>query len=181
MKKGERVDFLFMIDSSGSMRGSKISACKKSALSLADRCRRRGDRLAVISFSDKVEVVSPLDHDPRDLAVSVMKIMSSGTTDIAKALEKSQEVLDKGGRSRHAILITDALPTKGDKPIGDALDQAKKVAAKGITLSVVGIQLDAEGDRIAKELAGIGKGKFYQVSTTDQIRNKVMRDASDFK
>lgn len=179
-RKGERVDFLFMIDSSGSMKGSKIDACKKAALSLADRCRRNGDRLAVISFSDKVEIVSPLDQDPRDLAVGVMRVMPSGTTDIAKALETAQEVLSQGGRSRHAILITDALPTQGDKPIVDALDQAEGLSSQGITLSVVGIGLDAEGESTARELAGIGKGKFYQVSAADQIRDHVLIDATRF-
>lgn len=180
-RKGERVDFLFMIDSSGSMKGSKIDACKKAALSLADHCRRKGDRLAVISFSDKVEIVSPLDQDPRDLAVAVMGVMPLGTTDIAKALEMAQEVLSQAGRSRHAILITDALPTQGDKPISDALDQAEKLSSQGITLSVVGIGLDAEGESTARELAGIGKGKFYQVSAADQIKDKVLTDVTQFK
>lgn len=180
-RKAERVDFVFLLDASGSMIGNKIAACKKAALALALRCRKTGDRMAVIEFSNESKIIADLESDPRSLAISVMKANPSGTTDIAKALEKSSEVLEKGGRSRHIILITDAIPTEGDEPVEKAIAQAQKVASQRVTLSVVGIELDPEAEKTARIIAGIGKGRFYHVSKPEEIGDRVISDADYFQ
>lgn len=176
-REAERVDFVFLLDASGSMSGEKIEACKKAALSLAMQCNRKGDRMAVIEFKDKATLVADLSSTPRDLAFSVMKVMPSGTTDIAEAIQLANKTLERGSRSRHVILITDAIPTQGEKPIERAIDETGKLSLQGITMSVIGIELDDEAGKVARILAGIGKGKFYQVSRPPEIQETIMHDA----
>lgn len=161
------IDFVFVLDSSGSMKGDKIDACKRAAIGLAAVSVGTLDRVAAVSFRKEPEVICELS-DSEDLPLFSEKIVSltpGGTTSIAKALSIAAGILEdsRSRAAKHILLVTDGLPTEGASPAEEAKEEAEKAAAAGITISVAGIGLEEEGEKLARELAGIGSGNFYNV------------------
>jgi magnesium chelatase subunit I len=171
MTRKSGVDFVFVLDSSGSMRAEKIDACKRAAIGLAAVSVGTMDRVAVISFRKEPEVICEFS-DSEDLPVFAEKIVAitpGGTTSIAKALSLATGMLIDlaSPAAKHILLITDALPTEGDKPAEEAKLEAEKAADSGVTISVAGISLTEEGEELAREISGIGSGNFYNVPAGD--------------
>ncbi len=171
MTKRSGVDFMFVLDSSGSMRAEKIDACKRAAIGLAAVSVGTADRVAVISFRKEPEIICGFS-DSEDLPVFAEKIVAltpGGTTSISRAISLAATMLrDLGGASaKHILLVTDGLPTEGEAPAEDAKDEAQKAADAGVTISVAGIALNEEGEALARELAGMGNGNFYNVPIGD--------------
>ncbi|MFH0961506.1 MAG: VWA domain-containing protein [archaeon] len=167
MTKRTGVDFVFVLDSSGSMKGDKLDSCKRAAIGLAAVSIGTLDRVAVIAFRKEPELICEFS-DSEDVPYFAEKIVSltpGGTTSIAKAVFLAAEILRALDResAKHILLITDALPTEGEKPVEDARESVEKASAAGITISVAGIGLVEEGEKLARELSGIGEGNFYNV------------------
>lgn len=179
-----RVDFVYALDTSGSMRGAKLDACKKAAIGLAYLGIKGRDRVAVVSFKS-TPVLSANFGEPLDeFARKVAGLSPSETTNIAEALRFSGGILSgekRHDRERHIILITDAMPTSGERPVDETMEEASACKEAGMTVSVVGINLDKEGDDIARRIAQIGGGSFYHVADAERVNEAVMLDRGRVK
>ena len=180
------IDFVFAIDTSGSMRGEKIDAAKRAAIGLAYTSLRERDRVAVISFKNTAERVVGLREsgDILDFAKRMAGLSPSHTTNIAAGLQRSIDVLAEeetsthGGRNKHIILITDAMPTAGARPVDTTLELVQVACEQWkTTVSVIGITLTPDGESLARRIAGIGGGEFYHVRRASDIRDAVLGDA----
>jgi Mg-chelatase subunit ChlD len=74
------------------------------------------------------------------------------------------------------MIITDALPTVGDDPKAESLSEISKLYAENITVSIIGIGLNEEGEEFGKEIVETGKGKFYRVNDLGSLNNIVLED-----
>jgi Ca-activated chloride channel family protein len=113
------------------------------------------DSLAVISFSDRAEVVLPAHQrggvaDTSDPAIAIARqnphdrlrsIIASGGTEIYQGLKEgvAQARRMAAGRNSHVILLTDG-HTYGDD--ADCLKLAEEVATEGIDMTALGIGAD---------------------------------------
>jgi Mg-chelatase subunit ChlD len=173
--KGE-VYLIYALDSSGSMKGDKISMCKKAGVALAYQAIESKDRVGLIVFGTEVrEAIAPT-RDFSLLLKSITKIKAAAETDIAATITKSIELFPNINATRHLLLLSDALPTKGDDPEKAALEAASAARSKGITISVVGINLDSRGKKIAEKLVEIGGGRLYTVRDLKEIGKLVLED-----
>jgi Mg-chelatase subunit ChlD len=68
------------------------------------------------------------------------------------------------------------LPTKGNEPFKETLEEASVARSKGITISVIGINLDVKGKELAEKIAEIGEGKLYAVRNSDNVDKIVLED-----
>lgn len=174
--KSVSVDFSYVLDASGSMKGAKMDAVKKAALALAYMGMQEGDRVSVVSFNKDAELITPLTDNIIDIARKIMPLRPGKGTDLAKAIREARISLEDSQKDKHIILISDAIPTEGVKPVEKALEETSKTAAEGITISIIGIDLDADGKKIAQEISGIGDGTFYHIDDPSQIRGAVLEE-----
>ena len=78
--------------------------------------------------------------------------------------------------TKHLIVLTDALPTAGEQPEQDTIDAAGIAASHGITISVIGINLNKKGEKLAKKISEIGHGRLYVVKDVKEVDKVVLED-----
>ena len=107
---------IYALDASGSMKGKKIEACKKAGIALAYKAINEKDKVGLIVFGSEIkEAIEPTSDFTR-LIKEITRIKASKETDIVSTLQKAIELFPKEDITKHLILLTDALPTKGDTP-----------------------------------------------------------------
>ena len=167
---------IYALDSSGSMKGKKIEACKKAGIALAFRAINEKDKVGLIVFGSEVkEIIEPTSDFTR-LLKEITRIRASKETDIVSTLRKAVELFPSENLTKHLILITDALPTKGDEPEKSTLEEASIARSKGITISLIGINLDEKGKRLAEKIVQLGEGRLYVVRNLEKVDQVVLED-----
>src|SRR3989339_1901065 len=167
---------IYGLDASGSMKGKKIEACKKAGIALAYKAINEKDKVGLIVFGSEVkEVVEPTSDFTR-LLKEITRIKASKETDIVSTLRKAIELFPSENITKHLILITDALPTKGDEPEKSTLEEASIVRSKGITISLIGINLDEKGKKLAEKIVELGEGRLYVVRNLENVGRIVLED-----
>jgi len=160
------VDLVIVIDRSGSMQGQKIEATRSAVLRLIDRLTP-GDRLALVSYADGVQVVAPLTAISADrrvqLARLVAQIQAGGGTNLGGGLRQGIELLQSApdtARQRRVILISDGLANQGITDPG-ALGQMAAAASDGhFAVSTVGVGLEFN-ELLMTTIADHGLGRYY--------------------
>lgn len=148
------LNLTLVIDRSTSMRGERLETVIRAVSLLLDKLGPQ-DSLAVVSFSDRAEVVLPAHQrggaaDTSDPAVAsarqnpqarLQTITASGGTEIFQGLKEgvAQTRRMATGRNSHLILLTDG-HTYGD--VADCLKLAEVAAAEGIDMTALGIGAD---------------------------------------
>ncbi|MBU0461225.1 MAG: VWA domain-containing protein [Nanoarchaeota archaeon] len=167
---------IYALDASGSMKGKKVSTCKRAGIALAFNAIREKDNVGLIVFGTEVrEIVLPT-KDFTKLLTSITKVQAEAETDIAATIRKAVEMFPSENVTKHLLLLTDALPTRGDKPEEAALEAASLARSAGITISIIGINLDEKGKTLAEKLVAIGSGRLYAVKDLEEIGKIVLLD-----
>ena len=167
---------VYALDASGSMKGAKIDACKRAGIALAYKAISERDKVGLIVFgSDVKSFVEPTD-DFSFLLKKIAAVRASNQTDLVSTLRKSAELFPSEKITKHLILITDALPTIGKEPESDTIEEVSIAANNGITISVIGINLDEKGKRLAEKIAEIGKGRVYVIKDFEEIDKVVLEE-----
>ena len=73
-------------------------------------------------------------------------------------------------------MLTDALPTKGDEPEKSTIEEASIARSKGITISLIGINLDDKGKKVAEKIVELGEGRLYVVRNSENVDKVVLED-----
>ena len=167
---------VYALDASGSMKGRKIDACKKAGIALAYKAINEKDKVGLIVFGSEVKETIQPTSDFNLLLKEITRIMASKETDIVSTLQKAIELFPGDKITKHLILITDALPTKGDEPEKSTLEEASIARSKGITISVIGIDLDEKGKKLAEKIVEIGEGRLYAVKNLENVDKVVLED-----
>ena len=168
-------DFLFVIDSSGSMSSRtkdgavKIDVAREVLLGLAERLPPSA-RLGLMAYGHRygaddartcedIELVLPISApDPAALAAQLERCRPRGRTPITASLRKAVEAITAAGGSgsKVVILVTDGIETCGGDPIG----AAGAIRATGAEFYVVGFDLTEKEEKGVGEIASAGGGKF---------------------
>jgi Mg-chelatase subunit ChlD len=152
-----------LVDRSGSMSGHAVALASVAAAAVIN-ARVEQMRCSVIAFASEPLVL--LDHDSARAATAVvddlLSLRGHGRTDLARALRVAAEQLEHapaGGRT--AVLLSDALHTKGADPLAaaDALD----------CLHVLGTSAECDSIVAGQALARRGRGRFLPASTLAQL------------
>ncbi|MFH1064861.1 MAG: VWA domain-containing protein [Candidatus Woesearchaeota archaeon] len=173
--KGE-VYLIYALDASGSMKGDKIGVCKKAGVALAYRAIQEKDRVGLIVFGTDVKEAIPPTTDFSLLLNSITRVKASAETDMAATIRRAVELFPNTDVTKHLLVLSDALPTKGDDPEKETLEAAAVARAAGVTISLIGIDLDAKGKKLAEKLVELGNGKLYVVKDLKDIDKIVLED-----
>lgn len=171
-----KISVVYALDSSGSMRGQKIGLSKKAGVALAYQAINDKNDVGLVVFTSRIEAsISPCRDFPL-LLRSLTTARAGQETDIQRAIEHSIGLFEKGTHTKHLVLITDALPTRGDEPGKETIAAVGEARSAGITVSLVGINLEKEGEKLAKKITEIGEGKLYRVKNLDEIDAIILED-----
>jgi Mg-chelatase subunit ChlD len=173
--KGE-VYLIYALDASGSMKGDKIGTCKKAGVALAYKAIQERDKVGLIVFGTDIKDAI---HPTRDFSLllnSITRVKASAETDMAATIRKAVEMFPSTDVTKHLLLLSDALPTKGEDPEKETLEAASLARSAGVTVSLIGINLDNKGTKLAEKLVEIGRGKLYIVKDLKEIDKLVLED-----
>jgi Mg-chelatase subunit ChlD len=73
------------------------------------------------------------------------------------------------------------MPTIGDDPKKEVLKEISKLRELGINVSLIGINLDEESEELSKEIANIGKGRFFVVRDIEELDTIILDDYYSFR
>ncbi len=166
----QRLNIALVIDRSTSMSGARMQNVKVAAADLLDSLDPR-DRLALVTFSDRAEVLAPSEwvENARAFKSAIASMVPGGGTEIYQGLLAGLEEVRRHASDdmvNHVILLTDGR-TYGDEL--RALTEARRAAADGITISAFGIGEDWN-DEFLDELAQGGGGVSRYISSPSDVR-----------
>ncbi|MGC9132835.1 MAG: VWA domain-containing protein [Nanopusillaceae archaeon] len=165
--KGGR--YIVLLDVSGSMIGEKIFEAKKALLILTEKILEDHNLLDIILFNDKILKEYKNVKGFEDI-IDILKIIPNGSTDISMVLNY---ILNNVEENSHIILITDALPTSGEEPVQRTLEAARKLG-NICYISIIGIQLNKEGEEIAKYIVKYGNGRLFIVKNLEDLKKVIL-------
>ncbi|RJQ15687.1 VWA domain-containing protein [Candidatus Woesearchaeota archaeon] len=170
-----RISIIYGLDASGSMRGEKLKTAKKAGIALCYKAIAEKNKVGLIVFGSdiKTQVAPTTDfmHILRELA----EIKASNETDIQKTILRAIELFPKH-ETKHLILLTDAMPTRGKNPEKETLEAVSSARNHNITLSMIGINLSKEGLQLAEKMVALGNGRLYQVRNLEQMDKIILED-----
>ncbi|RME30823.1 VWA domain-containing protein, partial [Candidatus Woesearchaeota archaeon] len=138
------------------------------------------DEVGIMTFTGRIEaVVAPTRDFPALLAV-LAQARAGMETDIAKVLLRSVEVFT-GDATKHLVLLTDAVPTKGKAPKRSTLEAAGVAAHHGVRVSIVGIGLDDEGRELAEQIVEMTGGRLYKVTDLSELDTILLEEYTRLK
>lgn len=167
---------VYGMDASGSMKGKKIEQSKKAGIALAFKATEHKDRVGLISFGTKVKQrIEPTD-DFGMLLKGMAKITASMETNFTSMIENATDMFPEGNMTKHLVILSDALPTVGAKPVEETLQAISAARDKGITTSLIGIGLDEEGEKTAQKIVEVGCGKLYVTKDLEELDKIILED-----
>jgi magnesium chelatase subunit D len=170
------ISIIYALDASGSMKGEKISMAKRAGVALAYKAINERNKVGLIVFGEEVKKVVPPTLDFEEILRSITTIRARSETDIAATVNKAIELFGASHETKHLILLTDVLPTKGKKPEEETMKAVSIARDQGITISVVGINLDKDGEKLAKRIIEISQGRLYKVKNLEALDMVILED-----
>jgi Ca-activated chloride channel family protein len=172
-----------VIDRSGSMEGEPLSNAKAAAARLVDQLGD-SDAFTVVTYSSSDEIVMPMVRASQSNKAAarekIMQIWDDGNTCISCGLERGaaqlMETPVRGG-VRRMVLISDGQANTGLYDRGELAQLATETAARGMSISTVGVGLDFD-EVTMMNLADVGHGNYYFVEDTAKLGDMFARELS---
>ena len=163
-----------VIDRSGSMNGEPMENAKASAARLISRLDA-GDAFSIVTYSSADETVTPMlfatDRNKTQALAAIAQIDDDGGTCISCGLIRGARELSStpviGGVQR-IMLISDGQANEGIYDRDELAKLAADTAAKGTSISTVGVGLDFDEVTMTR-LADVGRGNYYFVEDTRHL------------
>lgn len=173
-----------VIDRSGSMAGAKIDHAR-SAATYALSLLQAEDRIAVVAYDDRVDVIVPSTQASREsiehAARRIAELHERGNTDLSGGwLTGCREIADRLAPDTVArcLLLTDGLANRGITDPAKLTEHAGALRARGIATSTFGIGEDFDEVLLA-DMAQAGGGMFRLVRNADEIPRLVREELKE--
>ncbi len=171
-----KISLILALDASASMKGNKIETCKRAGVALAHKAINEQDEVGLVVFGSEIKNAISPTKDLNTLISSISSVKTSRQTDVAAMIFKSIELFPLSSHTKHLIILTDALPTVGKDPEIETLQATSAAHSAGITVSIIGVQLDKAGVKLAEQIAQIGEGRFILVKNLGQLGQFILED-----
>ena len=163
-----------VIDRSGSMSGEPMQNAKAAAARLVSQLDA-SDAFSIVTYSSSDETVMPMvratDANKRAAMAAIADIYDDGGTCISCGLVRGANELARSpvveGVQR-IVLISDGQANEGVFDRDELAKLAAELAAKGSSISTVGVGLDFDEVTMVR-LADVGRGNYYFVEDTRHL------------
>jgi Ca-activated chloride channel family protein len=160
------IDFVVVLDRSGSMQGPKLEYARQALLSFTAGLTER-DRFALFSYADAVhkhcDLLSMTDPNRRIIQSAINGILPSGSTNLGDGLQAGIDLITAAGRPGHpgrVVLISDGLANRGVTDPSTLGRMAAAAAGKEFAVSTVGVGTDFN-EFLMTRIADQGAGAYY--------------------
>ena len=164
------LDLALVLDTSGSMEGASIEAVRASARALVHEMRE-GDRVAVIAFHSKVDVLVPTTRlDGPALArvdSAIDHIRAKGTTDLVGGLVAGAQQVAAAGDPhaiRRIVLLSDGVPNQ----TAALPNLLASLHQQGMSVTTLGLGVDYD-TTLMTQIANDTGGNFHYIEKPDEI------------
>lgn len=177
------INVALVIDRSGSMSGDRLDAAKKGAHTALERLGA-DDIVSLVSYNHEVDVLREAGRfgSQRDaLEKAIDKISSSGTTALyAGVKEGGEQVKARRSESQvdRVVLLSDGLANVGPSSPGELAALGRELAAKGISVSTIGLGLEYNED-LMQRLAAASDGNHVFVERPSDLAEIFDREFGD--
>ncbi|MEJ2277842.1 MAG: VWA domain-containing protein [Candidatus Lokiarchaeota archaeon] len=167
-RKRQKRNIVLILDTSGSMYGRLLLNAALTTSVLAYHMER--EHFSIVLFNSTAMTLKGIKEEKSTIKIvdDILDSEAAGFTNISIGLEKGLKQLEKVKQSRNknkfGILISDGNYNRGEDPI--------EFAKKFSTLHVIGMPAENDAERgidTCRELAKVGKGKFYAVNDYKEI------------
>jgi Ca-activated chloride channel family protein len=163
-----------VLDRSGSMEGEKMIRAREAARFCVDQMLAT-DRLSVVTFDDRIEVLFPSEPVTNKQAMKdlISRVTARSSTALHEAwvrggLTVSEHILDQG--VNRVVLITDGLANVGITNTDEIVTQAMGLFQRGVSTSTIGIGADFNED-LLMPMAQSGGGNAWHVVEPDDMQH----------
>jgi Ca-activated chloride channel family protein len=158
-----------VVDRSNSMRGERIEMVRQNIVHLSKKLRSK-DRLSIVAFSDRAEVILPPKEleDPASVDSVLGKLQVGGATEIFQGLSTGYDLIQRFSREgmiKQLILITDG-HTYGDEQ--NCIDLAAQAREEGVSINALGIG-DEWNDIFLDRIASLSGGNAVYVNRNEDL------------
>lgn len=167
-------DLIVVLDRSGSMAGPKIEAARAAVHELVEQLGP-GDRLSLVAFSSRAEVLIPLEGVSPAAKASWRRTASSiaaaGGTNMSRGLDLALDLAGKlaaGGRTGRLLLISDGEANEGDSSPEGLTGRARRASRLEYVLSSIGVG-EQFNEYLMSAMADAGTGNYYYLSDTRRL------------
>ena len=169
-----QLNLSLVLDRSGSMQGEKMVRAREAAEYCVEQLLPT-DRLSVVLFDDTIELLipsQPVTHK-MELKSRLAEVFARGTTALHEAwvrggIQVSEHLID--GAINRVLLITDGLANVGETNPDRIVDQARGLAARGVSTSTVGIGADFNEDLLVPMAEAAGGNAWHVERAADMQR-----------
>lgn len=185
--KGDRppANFVFLIDVSGSMDSEdKIDVLKSGFKRLAEQLTAK-DRVAIVTYSGKVEVVlkSVEGSETKKIKNAIDDLRAGGSTAGGAALKMAYEIAEdnyiNGGNNR-IVLGTDGDFNVGVSSTDALIEMVQDFRDLGIYLTVCGVGHGNLNEAMMEQVANKGDGNYEYIDNGDQIYKVFVQEYDKF-
>ncbi len=163
----------FVIDVSGSMSRENRLGLVKQALALLIEQLRADDRLALVIYGSRGQVVLEPTSNHSSIRRAIDGLATGGSTNASEGLELAYELAAshrRRGAINRVILCSDGVANVGATSAGSILERIRREADQGIELTTVGFGMGNYNDTLMEQLADTGNGRYAYVDTLDEAR-----------
>ena len=147
---------VFIIDSSGSMKGERIQATKSAVKTIVESLAPE-QPIAIISFNQQVKLIFSSGTNRTDAINSINLLQAGGNTSLYDALAYS---LQKLPNASQYILLSDGADTTSKTSLNSILS---KIPVSKQPIFSIGVQVSSGQRGILTDIANASNGKYYQV------------------
>lgn len=158
------VDFMLLLDTSGSMGGMPLEEAKKACNALVNEIIDFSvHRLGIVAFDTESELVCSLGNDRRGMNANIENIRANGGTYMVKAFREAEKALDSSTNAKVIIMVSDGEPLDAE---ADILRKANSLRKDSVRIITIGV-----GNRVnkafLKQLAG--DGLYYTINNMNEL------------
>jgi Ca-activated chloride channel family protein len=173
----ERPDanLVFVIDVSGSMGSQGRLQLVKDSLRLLIVRLRASDSVGIVAYGSSARVVLPptpgSDHSA--IVKAVDELHTEGSTNVEAGLRLGYELVERqalGAGINRVVLCSDGVANTGAATADAILRRVGEKAARGITLTTIGVGMGDYNDTLMEQLANKGNGNYAYVDDRAEAR-----------
>ena len=172
----QQVNVVYCLDTSGSMKGEKIKLAKKAGVALANKAIHDQNKVGLVTFGSTITKKVALTKDFFTFVRPLVTTYTGNETDIALAIAQARRILHGARGIKHVVLLTDGVHTRDENPTAAVLEEVAKAQSEEISISVVGIALDEEGEELAKTIVDHAQGNLFAVHSAEEVGGVVIAD-----
>ena len=147
------LDFMLLLDASGSMSGYPMTEAKKACNALVgDMLDFSVQRLGLATFATEAKLLLDLSRDQRDMLAKIATISGSGATNMAAALSIADGTLSQSSNDKVVIIVSDGHPYLNGCPkiVDQTLQLADTMRSRGIRIVAIGVGNGVNSDFLRK-------------------------------